>query len=56
LANQVYPLNGVDLLIKSGFLIERMAIRSFASLPKNKKKIQTNSISEYVLANGKIDK
>ena len=36
--------------------IERMVIRSYASLLENKRKIPTKNISQYKLANDKIDK
>ena len=36
--------------------IERMVIRSYASLLENKRKIPTKDISKYKLANDKIDK
>jgi hypothetical protein len=35
--------------------IERLLIRSFASFFKNKKGVLTKNVSEYELANDKID-
>ena len=36
--------------------IERMQIRTFASLLKNSKNITSKNISDYILVNNKIDK
>lgn len=44
-----------DKLAPYRVVLERMLIRDFASLLKNKKEVNYISISDYTLANDKID-